>query len=75
MAGWRSSGSAPTEGIPTNALLIDAQDLYRTAKNRDLLRLLETAPAPSDKETVVKLQTLQGMALFDLGDVVASLAG
>lgn len=73
MAGWPNAGSAPNEGVPMNALLIDAQNLYRTAKNRDLLRLLESAPVQADKEVSVKLLTLHGMALFDLGDVTGSL--
>jgi len=54
-------------------LVREAQELYRAAKNSELLRLVESNRNPTSDEPGVRLRLLEGMARFDLGDVVRSL--
>jgi DNA-binding NtrC family response regulator len=51
-----------------------AQTLYRSARNLDLLRLLETADLEHGSEDSVRISILRGMAWFDVGHVVRSLS-
>ena len=61
-----SSGSA-------DSLVGEAQRLYRSGKNSDLLGLSGGEPL-AGSEAAVRLGILRGMARFDLGDVVGSIA-
>ena len=52
----------------------DAHSLYRSAKNSQLLSFVAGFNLPFGTEASVRLTILKGMARFDLGDVVQSVA-
>lgn len=63
------------DGTPrTDALLYDAQLLYRSARYSDLLDLLTRSPVPAASELSVRLHMLAGMAHFDRGQVTEAIA-
>ena len=56
----------------TTNLIRDAEDLYRTGQNRELIQFARSAPK-CDEQTEQRLLVLGAMAKFDVGDVVGSI--
>src|SRR5688572_31942620 len=51
----------------------EAEDLYRTGQNAELIRFVNGVPT-ADDATSQRLLVLRAMAKFDLGDVVDSIS-
>src|SRR6188768_339200 len=74
--------SGPTKGstqskntslsASTDSLVGEAQRLYRSGKNAELLGLSGVEPS-AGSEAAIRLRILRGMARFDLGNVVGSI--
>ena len=63
-----------TKGDPDEVLLHEAESLYRAGRNSDLVKLIDSVPTSLGLTAKVRLKVLGGMAKFDIGDVVASIA-
>jgi len=71
--GRANPGTKDRIGSIGEGLLREAQDLYRSAHNHQLLNFLESASFPAGSENAVRLAILRGMAWFDVGNVVQSI--
>src|SRR5262245_31000528 len=71
------SAISETTAVPNSAdrlVLERAEALYRSGQNLELITSVgNLAKECSQTESLVRLAVLQGMALFDIGDVVSSL--
>ena len=78
MATSRQTKSSAERGESSQAVsdevaVHEAENLYRTGRNVDLVEFVESIQTPLDVNARVRLQVLSGMAKFDLGNVVAAI--
>ena len=67
-------GSTPRSKRTSQDVLAEAEALFRTGQNAQLLQLLlEAQDSLSDAELRVRAEMLKGMGLYDLGDVDSAI--
>src|SRR5215831_5367620 len=71
----RSESDSPSRSEVSTSVVSDVESLYRAGLPAEVVTRTEAKETRSaDPESRVQLTVLRGMALFDLGDAVASIA-
>src|SRR5688572_9412943 len=72
--GKSSASGGPTSGTSSSDHLTQAESLYRSGRNTELLASLDGEGSQSGpSEAGVRVSMLRGMALFDIGRIVDSI--